>query len=365
MKKKKVIMAPGVDVIVSIVEALPTVGLACVLARTSRDAILFTTVFWMPLFALPWIKQRKPLAAAGVNAVGLLIVVWQIQDQQVLRPFATAISLFAIIKAYDFAIHFPDMDAARHYAGTVFFLNITQRKHVPSIADCFPMETMLDLVVTGLVIVTSVIGIYLCQECQSPEYPMVGLQLPSNWLDWSIMHIRCGLIGIAFGYTLNLLKFVYQLWYAPFRIVHTEDVMNHPLLATSLMEFWSYRWNRLIHGFLKRNIYLPLCKQPYCNEATATMMTFAFAGVFHVLLLEAGTKGSVAADLGCMAFFLCQAPLMFLETKLFTKRKQSASTSTPTTPGLLLANRLFVFVSLLATAPLLIEPCLRSPDVKA
>ncbi|CAB9498809.1 expressed unknown protein [Seminavis robusta] len=368
--------AVDADVVVSIIGAVSTVCAAFALAPTTKDAVLFSTCFWLPLLGLQWIRQRRPWMAASVNAVGFLLI-WQIPDRHVWRPFATAMTFFATTRAYDYAIHYPHLSAARHYAGTIMKLNTTQpRKHVLRMADCFPFETILDLLVTIMIVAVCVmVGIPQCQEWQSPEYPTtVGLQLPHYWRDWIVMHIRCGLIGIAFGYGIHLLQFLYGLWYAPFRIIHTQAVMNHPLLATSLTEFWSYRWNRLFHGFLKRNIYTPLLlhnnNKHYCNnnnnnKAMAVIGTFAFSGLCHVLVLEGGVERSMRANLGCMAFFLCQALLILVEQRIFftnnnNNNNNQPKTQQPQSTASMIANRLFTYVSLLATAPLLIEPSLRT-----
>lgn len=326
-------------------------------------ALLLSLVF--PILSLPSIRKQRPWEAAWINALAF-VAVSQMQDYGFCRPFATAISSFATARSYDYALHYPHLEPrSRIYAGLIMKLDITQRKQVVRIADCFPVSLWRDMAWTGLVVAACCLGIRLCNQLETDDYPNSRNQLflPIHWIDWIAMHVRCGLIGAAFGYGLHILKLFYQIYYAPFRFVHPKSVMNNPLAASSLAEFWNYRWNHLFHGFLKRCIYLPLTKhhqeKERCSHEIAVLTTFAFSGMFHVVLLMGAdpNRGPIANAL-CMAFFMSQAVLIWIEQQLFgppPKQRQSATTG-PTTS---LIQRLFVYFSLVATAPLLIEPALR------
>mmetsp|Transcript_10710 Transcript_10710/g.23235 ORF Transcript_10710/g.23235 Transcript_10710/m.23235 type:complete len:755 (-) Transcript_10710:141-2405(-) len=66
----------------------------------------------------------------------------------------------------------------------------------------------------------------------------------------------------------------------------TLDVFDSPMFkSTSVSDFWGRRWNRLVHGVLKRGVYKPVRK--HSSRAFAALATFVASGLLHeyVLLL--------------------------------------------------------------------------------
>eukprot|EP01083_Nonionella_stella_P193692 715077_1 len=58
------------------------------------------------------------------------------------------------------------------------------------------------------------------------------------------------------------------------------QIMNCPMfLSTSPSDFWTKRWNMLIHNLLKRGIYKPIRR--HCSIFLATAAVFIFSGVMH------------------------------------------------------------------------------------
>mmetsp|Transcript_8947 Transcript_8947/g.10372 ORF Transcript_8947/g.10372 Transcript_8947/m.10372 type:complete len:154 (-) Transcript_8947:73-534(-) len=61
--------------------------------------------------------------------------------------------------------------------------------------------------------------------------------------------------------------------------------MNDPLLSSaSPSDFWSGRWNLVIHGALKRGVFKPIYKIS-SNKFVAVMGTFLFSGLLHEYIL--------------------------------------------------------------------------------
>lgn len=63
--------------------------------------------------------------------------------------------------------------------------------------------------------------------------------------------------------------------------VQTEQVVDNPMFSSkSPSDFWGRRWNRLVHGGLKRGVYKPVRSQS-SSKALATLSTFVASGLLH------------------------------------------------------------------------------------
>lgn len=66
--------------------------------------------------------------------------------------------------------------------------------------------------------------------------------------------------------------------------VIVQDSMDNPLMkATSPSNFWSGRWNVLIHGALKRGVFKPVYS--VSTKFIAVLATFLASGLFHEYIL--------------------------------------------------------------------------------
>jgi len=71
------------------------------------------------------------------------------------------------------------------------------------------------------------------------------------------------------------------------RVKVKDGMMNNPLLkASSPSNFWSGRWNLVVHGALKRGIFKPVYNLS-SSKLTAIIATFLASGLFHEFLLIA------------------------------------------------------------------------------
>jgi hypothetical protein len=111
----------------------------------------------------------------------------------------------------------------------------------------------------------------------------------------------------------------------------TQPLMLNPLFeSTSPSDFWSRRWNRLVHHVLKNGVFKPVLK--YHSKTMAVIVTFLASGIFHEWLLWAiftPTKGQRDPETGecssscfqptygrAIVFFLWQALLIAIEMTL-------------------------------------------------
>eukprot|EP00578_Thalassiosira_sp_NH16_P019514 CAMPEP_0181086972 /NCGR_PEP_ID=MMETSP1071-20121207/6030_1 /TAXON_ID=35127 /ORGANISM="Thalassiosira sp., Strain NH16" /LENGTH=586 /DNA_ID=CAMNT_0023168841 /DNA_START=17 /DNA_END=1774 /DNA_ORIENTATION=+ len=64
----------------------------------------------------------------------------------------------------------------------------------------------------------------------------------------------------------------------------TLDAFDSPMFkSTSVSDFWGRRWNRLVHGVLKRGVYKPVRK--YSSKTIAALSTFIVSGILHEYIL--------------------------------------------------------------------------------
>ena len=92
-----------------------------------------------------------------------------------------------------------------------------------------------------------------------------------------------------------------------------QVVFDSPLLrATSISDFWSRRWNLLIHGLFRRTVFRPLTSHRLPSWV-AGLIAFAISGAFHeyaFALQQPELRKSVGR---CFCFFVAQAPVVSLE----------------------------------------------------
>ena len=73
------------------------------------------------------------------------------------------------------------------------------------------------------------------------------------------------------------------IWTAAFGY-QVDPVMKNPLFESkSPLDFWSKRWNLLIHKVLKGGVYKPVRK--HSSAITAMIASFVASGIFHEWLL--------------------------------------------------------------------------------
>mmetsp|Transcript_13466 Transcript_13466/g.27484 ORF Transcript_13466/g.27484 Transcript_13466/m.27484 type:complete len:412 (+) Transcript_13466:135-1370(+) len=100
-----------------------------------------------------------------------------------------------------------------------------------------------------------------------PDMLRLG-HLGNNLIGAYLMYLTLSFSQSAVAFAINLFGFA------------TVDVMRNPLLAsTSPSDFWSRRWNQVIHSMLKRGVFKPVAQS--FSRTLAVVAAFIASGLLH------------------------------------------------------------------------------------
>ncbi len=115
-----------------------------------------------------------------------------------------------------------------------------------------------------------------------------------------------GMIGIVFLLHFGVFDILSLAWQSAG--VGAKPLMNWPILATSVSEFWGQRWNTAFRDLTHRFLFRPLTIR--YGAKPALCVGFIFSGVVHELAISMPMGAGWG---GPMAFFLVQGGAVFLE----------------------------------------------------
>ena len=116
------------------------------------------------------------------------------------------------------------------------------------------------------------------------------------------------MIGIIFLLHFGSLRLLALTWRTLGRDV--SPIMNAPIMATSLSEFWGRRWNIAFRDFAHTSVFRPIAKR--WNTTIATWVSFVFSGLIHELAISVPAGGGYGLPLG---YFLLQGAGVSLERR--------------------------------------------------
>jgi hypothetical protein len=93
--------------------------------------------------------------------------------------------------------------------------------------------------------------------------------------------------------------------------IQVESVFVHPARARGPGEFWSLRWNRVVHRFARHEVFAPVVRRG--GRALAVLATFAASGVMHEYLVLAAVGLGAYRPGFMLAFFLLQGAAVLIE----------------------------------------------------
>lgn len=109
-----------------------------------------------------------------------------------------------------------------------------------------------------------------------------------------------GMIGVVLVLHFGSFHLLSCAWRAAG--VDARPLMNRPLAATSLAEFWGARWNTAFRDLTHRFLFRPLASR--LGPRGAVLAGFAFSGVVHDVVISWPAGGGYGGPTG---FFLLQA----------------------------------------------------------
>jgi alginate O-acetyltransferase complex protein AlgI len=123
--------------------------------------------------------------------------------------------------------------------------------------------------------------------------------------------------GTYFAGCLGIVGIVFVLHFGAFHLlscawrrmnVEAAAIMNWPIAATSVSQFWGRRWNLAFRDLVFRFTFRPLCSR--VGARPAMLAVFFASGLVHELVITLPARGGYG---GPTAFFMVQAAALLFE----------------------------------------------------
>jgi alginate O-acetyltransferase complex protein AlgI len=146
--------------------------------------------------------------------------------------------------------------------------------------------------------------------------------------------------GVVSVLHFGLSQFLSLLWRSAG--ASARHIMDKPLLASSLADFWSRRWNLPFRDLMHRFVFQPLA--PRVGGAWATMGVFLVSGLIHDAVISLAARGGWGLP---TIYFLIQGVALLVERSRAGRRLGLGR-------GVL--GRVFAVIVIVAPAGLLFHP---------
>jgi alginate O-acetyltransferase complex protein AlgI len=115
-----------------------------------------------------------------------------------------------------------------------------------------------------------------------------------------------GMVGFIFMLHFGLFALLAFFWQG--RGIDAPPLMNCPIAAKSLHDFWGRRWNAGFHDIVFGLFFVPLARR--CGATAAALLTFVISGLLHELVITIPAGGGYGLP---TLYFTLQGAAMTLE----------------------------------------------------
>jgi hypothetical protein len=122
-----------------------------------------------------------------------------------------------------------------------------------------------------------------------------------------------GMVGVIFLLHFGLFALLSLFWQS--RGIAAPPLMNCPIAAKSLHEFWGRRWNAGFHDIVFGLFFVPLARR--CGATAAAIFTFTISGFIHELVIT--VPAGAGYGLPTLYFTLQGAGIIFERSQLGTQ----------------------------------------------
>jgi hypothetical protein len=298
--------------------AIHAIGRGTTLAATPHVLLAITTLWVLGVLAGSVAGSGRTRGALGIAFGGAALgAPWLVPPEHTLIRCLLALgAMLVVIRAIDLARDrrsFP----VRVRIGLMFCLfDLRQAERTPAGADVRQLGA-------------GVLWLAACAGSWSIALHVAG---PVRWLAGAAGMVAAAEAGAV------LAGFFSKL--AGYRIPKQHD---QPVLAISVGDFWSRRWNLNVRDWLFRNCHRPLARRGFPRAGTA--LAFAVSALLHFFMVLVPLGSGWAAVMA--SFFLLQALLVLVEARIGQARWPA------------FARRAWTITALLGSSPLFIEPVLK------
>lgn len=275
-----------------------------------------------------------------------LIGLWHFASfSQPVTMIAIATTLFIAIKAHTLLLYFEGARTAKRAPAQDKSVSSTKASFADLAtwfgfwwglkpADFFPRRQPEVPSTAKLIFIAAkiLIGIVLI----SLVAPTILRQADSNRII-AILGGWVGMLGIVFCMHFGYSHLSAVLLRSQGRLV--TPIMNAPILAASVSEFWGKRWNLAFRDYAHKTLFVPMAKR--FGGTTGAIAGFLFSGIIHELAISVPARAGFGWP---MLYFLIQGLAVIAERALFSSGTLVAGS---------IKSRLWTIATVAVPAPLL------------
>lgn len=143
---------------------------------------------------------------------------------------------------------------------------------------------------------------------------LIGISFLPALDSFPLLRGYLGLIALGLFFHFGLFHLLSLFWRS--RGIQAEAILQKPLQAKDLRDFWSKRWNLAFHQLSHRYLYKPLKSKN--GRAIAFYSTFLFSGLMHELVITYPAESAYGLP---TLYFMLQAIGIQIQTSSWARKR--------------------------------------------